>query len=93
MYSNTRTLTYIFKERGFLLKYFYFRTLVTTTVLCYFLGVHDFMLVITGSLADIAGSATEVALIFNMTLIHTKNLKVIKTIISRILAGFWYNIF
>ena len=37
-----------------------FRTLVTTTVLCYFLGVHDFMLVITGSLADIAGSATEV---------------------------------
>jgi len=36
-----------------------FRTLVTTTVLCYFLGVHDFMLVITGSLADIAGSATE----------------------------------
>ena len=38
----------------------YFRALVTTTVLCYFLGVHDFMLVITGSLADIAGSATEV---------------------------------
>ena len=43
-----------------IIEIFVFRTLVTTTILCYFLGVHDFMLVITGSLADIAGSATEV---------------------------------
>ena len=37
----------------------YFRTFVTTPLLCYYLGIHDCMLAITGGLAAICGHITR----------------------------------
>ena len=34
------------------------RTFITTPLLCYFLGIHDCMLAITGGMATIAGGVT-----------------------------------
>ena len=38
-----------------------YRTFITTPILCYFLGIHDCMLAITGGMASITGAVTTVS--------------------------------
>ena len=68
------------------------RTFITTPLLCYFLGIHDCMLAITGGMATIAGGVTTGLATEGWMMYYANALTIVGGIESTPLRlGFYFN--